>query len=92
MTRHEPGRQAGCPRIRPLRLSQQKRVRTSDQESVETELGVSHLVICPSCGSQEPYAGPAGDGSDTMSECPGCDIYFEAAPHRSSFSPCFVQR
>ena len=35
------------------------------------------VVHCPFCGDQVPYPGRSRDGSNTLAECPGCDVYFE---------------
>ena len=35
------------------------------------------VVHCPFCGDQVPYPGRSGDGSNTLAECHGCDVYFE---------------
>src|SRR5690349_1674240 len=35
------------------------------------------VVHCPFCGDQVPYPGRSRDGSNTLAECTGCDVYFE---------------
>jgi hypothetical protein len=48
-----------------------------NEEPVAEEIRL--VVHCPFCSGQVPYPGRAGDGSNVLAECCGCDVYFEFA-------------
>jgi hypothetical protein len=51
-----------------------------EEHSTEPAAEDIRLVVhCPFCGDQVPYPGRAGDGSNALAECQGCDVYFEFA-------------
>jgi hypothetical protein len=51
------------------------------QQADDPGLQAARFVVdCPFCCQPVPYPGRASDGSDTMTECARCDVYFGFDP------------